>query len=79
MGSDGSSAENLPRGILATLAKHETALRLSHMEIISGISRLLSQGIPKEVILEVVTQAVEAVSEDFTMRTVVQNLRRNEL
>ena len=40
-------------------------LRRSGSEIVSGIKRLLRQGIPKEVISHVITQAVEAVAKDF--------------
>ncbi len=47
------------------MQKHDAVLRLSYMELVSGISRLLRQGIPKEVIAQVVTQAVDAVSKDF--------------
>lgn len=47
------------------MQKHDAVLRLSYAELISGISRLLRQGIPKEVIAQVVTQAVDAVSKDF--------------
>jgi hypothetical protein len=47
------------------MQKHEAVLRLSYAELLSGISRLLRQGIPKEVIAQVVTQAVDAVSKEF--------------
>ena len=47
------------------MQKHEAVLRLSYVELVSGISRLLRQGIPKEVIAQVVTQAVDAVSKEF--------------
>ena len=65
MGSNISSPESLPHDIRTELQKHDAALRLSYMEIVSGINRLLRQGIPKEVISEVVMRAVEAVSKDF--------------
>lgn len=65
MGSNIASPENLSHDILAELKRHDVALRLSYTEIVSGISRLLSQGIPKEVVSEVVIRAVEAVSKDF--------------
>lgn len=47
------------------MQEHDAVLRLSYTEIVSGINRLLRQGIPKEVISEVVMRAVEAVSKDF--------------
>jgi len=47
------------------MQKHDAVIRLSYAELVSGISRLLRQGIPKEVITQVVTKAVEAVSKDF--------------
>lgn len=62
---NGASARKLPPDIRAALEKHDAVLRLSYMEIASGIKRLLRQGIPKEVISQVVSQAVEAVSKDF--------------
>jgi hypothetical protein len=65
MEPDGSSPRNLPQDIQTALQKHDAVLRLSYIEIVSGINRLLKQGIPKEVISQVVTQAVEAVSKDF--------------
>ena len=49
------------------MQKHEAVLRLSYVELASGISRLLRQGIPREVIAQVVTQAVNAVSKDFNL------------
>jgi hypothetical protein len=39
-------------------------IRLSYLEIASGIRRLLHQGIPKEVISQVLTQAVEALAKE---------------
>lgn len=47
------------------MQKREAVLRLSYFELMSGISRLLRQGIPKEVIAQVVTLAVDAVSNEF--------------
>lgn len=55
----------MPQDIRSALQKHEAVLRLSYSEIVSGINRLLRQGIPTEVICQVVLQAVEAVSKDF--------------
>jgi hypothetical protein len=63
------SPKNLPQDIQRALQKHGAVLRLSCCEIVSGINRLLKQGIPKEVISQVVTQAVEAVAKDFNPLT----------
>lgn len=63
--TNGSSPKNLPQDIQRALQKHDAVLRLSYVEIVSGINRLLRQGIPKEVISQVVTQAVESVSKGF--------------
>jgi hypothetical protein len=68
MGSNFSSPESLPHDIRAELQTHDAVLRLSYTEIVSGINRLLRQGIPREVISEVVIRAVEAVSKDFKER-----------
>jgi hypothetical protein len=65
METNGTSPKNLPQDIQRALQKHDAVLRLSYVEIVSGINRLLRQGIPKEVISQVVTQAVETVSKDF--------------
>ena len=65
MEANGLATKNLPPDILNALRKHEGVLLTSYLEIGSGIKRLLQQGIPKEVISEVVTQAVEALSKDF--------------
>jgi hypothetical protein len=67
--TNGSSPKNLPQDIQKALQKHDAVLRLSSIEIVSGINRLLRQGIPKEVISQVVTQAVEAVAKDFNPLT----------
>jgi hypothetical protein len=63
--TNGASPKNLPQDIQRALQKHDVVLRLSYAEIVSGINRLLRQGIPKEVISQVVTQAVETVAKDF--------------
>jgi hypothetical protein len=63
--TNGSSPQDLPQDIQTALQKHDAVLRLSYLEIVSGINRLLRQGIPKEVISQVVTQAVMAVAKDF--------------
>jgi len=65
MGSNISSPENLSHDIRTELEKQDAVLRLSYTEIVSGINRLLRQGIPKEVVSEVVMRTVEAVSKDF--------------
>ena len=65
METNQSSQRNLPQDIRTAMQKHEAVLRLSYVELVSGISRLLRQGIPKEVIAQVVTQAVDAVSKEF--------------
>jgi hypothetical protein len=65
MGSNISSPENLSHDIRTELEKHNAVLRLSYTEIVSGINRLLRQGIPKEVVSEVVMRTVEAVSKDL--------------
>jgi hypothetical protein len=65
MATNGSWPKNLPQDIQTALQKHDAVLRLSYIEIVSGIKLLLRQGIPKEVISQAITQAVEAVSKDF--------------
>ncbi len=64
--TNGSSPKNLHQDLQKALQKHDAVLRLSAIEIVSGLNRLLRQGIPKEVIVQVVTQAIEAVAKDFT-------------
>ena len=57
--------ENLPADIVKlALDQHGHVIRLSYMEIASGINRLLRQGIPKEVISQVLNQAVEALAKE---------------
>jgi hypothetical protein len=65
METNQSSQKNLPQDIRAAMQKREAVLRLSYSELVSGISRLLRQGIPKQVIAQVVIQAVDAVSKEF--------------
>lgn len=65
METNQSLQKNLPHDIRAAMQKRETVLRLSYAELVSGISRLLRQGIPKQVIAQVVIQAVDAVSKEF--------------
>jgi hypothetical protein len=56
--------EHLPADIVKmAIEQHGEAIRLSYVEIASGISRLLRQGIPKEVICQVLNQAVEALAD----------------
>ena len=50
----------LPTDIQSVVDQHGQVLRVSYMEIASGINRLLRQGIPKEVISQVLNQTVEA-------------------
>ena len=59
------SEEHLPPDIIKlAIDQHGHVIRLSYMEIASGINRLLRQGIPKEVISQVLTQAVEALAKE---------------
>ena len=61
--------ENLPADIVKlALDQHGHVIRLSYMEIASGINRLLRQGIPKEVISQVLNQAVEALANEANAR-----------
>jgi hypothetical protein len=69
METNRSSLKNLPQDIQTAMQKHDAVLRLSCSEILSGINRLLRQGIPKEVISQVVTQTVEVVAKDFNPLT----------
>lgn len=50
--------------IQRALVDHDQVLRLSYMEIASGINRLLRSGIPKEVVAQVLNQAVEAFANE---------------
>jgi hypothetical protein len=58
----------LPSDIQSVVDQHAQVLRVSYMEIASGINRLLRQGIPKEVISQVLNQTVEALAKE-TPRT----------
>jgi hypothetical protein len=53
----------LPTDIQSAMDQHGQVLRISYMEIASGINRLLRQGIPKEVIAQVLNQTVEALAK----------------
>ncbi|MDQ1404989.1 MAG: hypothetical protein QOG55_618 [Acidobacteriaceae bacterium] len=50
--------------IQSVMEQHGQVLRISYMEIASGINRLLRQGIPKEVIAQVLNQTVEALAKE---------------
>jgi hypothetical protein len=54
----------LPSDIQAIVVQHSQVLRVSYMEIASGINRLLRQGIPKEVIAQDLSQTVEALAKE---------------
>jgi hypothetical protein len=54
----------LPSDIQLAMDHHGQVLRISYMEIASGINRLLRQGIPKEVIAQVLNQTVEALAKE---------------
>ena len=54
----------LPSDIQSVVDQHAQVLRVSYMEIASGINRLLRQGIPKEVIAQVLNQTVEALARE---------------
>jgi hypothetical protein len=58
------SDQQIPAEIQKALEQHGQVLRLSYLEIASGINRLLRQGIPKEVVSQVLTQAVEALAKE---------------
>jgi hypothetical protein len=61
--------EHLPADIVKlALDQHGHVIRLSYMEIASGINRLLRRGIPKEVISQVLNQAVEALANEANAR-----------
>jgi hypothetical protein len=55
---------HLPSDIQSVMDQHGQVLRISYMEIASGINRLLRQGIPKEVIVQVLNQTVEALAKE---------------
>jgi hypothetical protein len=63
------SDEHLPADIIKlAIDQHGHVIRLSYLEIASGIKRLLNQGIPKEVIAQVLNQAVEALAKEAIAR-----------
>jgi hypothetical protein len=53
-----------PDIIKLAINQHGHVIRLSFGEIASGIRRLLHEGIPEEVISQVVTQAVAALAKE---------------
>jgi hypothetical protein len=60
----GPDKTRLPSDIQLAMEQHSQVLRVSYMEIASGINRLLRQGIPKEVISQVLNQTVEALAKE---------------
>ena len=60
----GPDKTHLPSDIQLAIEQHSQVLRVSYMEIASGINRLLRQGIPKEVISQVLNQTVEALAKE---------------
>ena len=60
----GLDKPRLPSDIQLAMDQHGQVLRVSYMEIASGINRLLRQGIPKEVISQVLNQTVEALAKE---------------
>jgi hypothetical protein len=56
---------HLPADIIKlVIGQHGPVIRLSYMEIASGINRLLHRGIPKEVIAQVVSETIEALAKE---------------
>lgn len=58
------SDNRFPPEIQRALGQQDQVLRISYMEIASGINRLLRNGIPKEVVAQVLNQAVEALANE---------------
>jgi hypothetical protein len=50
--------------IKLAIDQHGPVIRLSYMEIASGINRLLHLGIPKEVIAQVLSETIEALAKE---------------
>jgi hypothetical protein len=50
--------------IKLAIDQHGPVIRLSYMEIASGINRLLHRGIPKEVIAQVLNQTIQALAKE---------------
>jgi hypothetical protein len=55
--------------IKLAIDQHGPVIRLSYMEIASGINRLLHRGIPKEVIAQALSEAVEALAKAARVTT----------
>jgi hypothetical protein len=56
---------HLPADIVKlVIDQHGPVIRLSYMEIASGINRLLHRGIPKEVIAQVLSQTIEVLAKE---------------
>jgi hypothetical protein len=56
---------HLPADIIKlVIDQHGPVIRLSYMEIASGINRLLRRGIPKEVIAQVLNQTIQALAKE---------------
>jgi hypothetical protein len=55
---------HLPADIIKlAIDQHGPVFRLSYMEIVSGINRLLQRGIPKEVIAQLLSQTIEGLAK----------------
>jgi hypothetical protein len=55
----------LPADIIKlAIDQHGPVIRLSYMEIASGINRLLHRGIPKEVIAQVLSETIETLAKE---------------
>jgi hypothetical protein len=55
----------LPADIIKlAIDQHGPVIRLSYMEIASGINRLLHRGIPKEVITQVLSETIETLAKE---------------
>jgi hypothetical protein len=50
--------------IKLAIDQHGPVIRLSYMEIASGINRLLHRGIPKEVIAQVLSETIETLAKE---------------
>ncbi len=56
---------HLPADIIKlAIDQHGPVIRLSYMEIASGINRLLHRGIPKEVIAQVLSETIETLAKE---------------
>jgi hypothetical protein len=59
------SDNHLPADMIKlAMDQHGPVIRLSYMEIASGINRLLHRGIPKEVVAQVLSKTVEALAKE---------------